>query len=240
MTQTKHIYISPVGEGELPTELVIREGAAAPVILPNKLELHGDYTAVMEWLRVNKSTLDKHVAVFSYDSNVMSLDVNTKPQFEDSIIVSATLRHNRELEAFGINKEKFYSKKDLEKLVKMNRFFFKNADENAKLLIALSKLNLKVEALINDEKDKRGNTNQGYSQNVTSDMPLDFTMSIPIYQGLPNSTFRVEICFDVTDRSIRFWLESVELKELQMDLADQIFKPQIESIRADGFVVICD
>lgn len=240
MTQTKHIYISPDGDGKLPTELVIREGAAAPVILPKHREWNGDYTSVMEWLRVNKSTLDKNVVVFTYDSSLMTLDVDTNPQFDDNIIISATLRHNRDLEAFGINKEKFFSKKDLENLVKMNRYFFKNADENAKLLIALSKLNLKVEALINDEKDKRGNTNQGYSQNVTSDMPLDFTMNIPVYNGLPKSTFRVEICFDVTDRSIRFWLESVELKELQLDLAEQIFQPQIEAIRADGFVVICD
>lgn len=237
MENQNHFYITP-SDGKT-QEVVIRHGQAAPVILPKEISIKGDFNAVSNWMATNESTLDKHQAIFTYDTAKKFLSLDTKPQFPDRIEITAYAELFKDLVAFGINQEKFRSKRELEQLVKMNRFYFSDAGEQIELLNKLQKLSLKIDAQLQDEADKRGNKNQGFSQNVTSDIPLEFKLTIPVFQGMPASTFRVEICYDVTDRTVRFWLESVELRELEYSLAEQLFGSQVEYLKQKGFVVIC-
>lgn len=54
--------------------------------------------------------------------------------------------------------------------------------------------------------------------------------------GIKPVTFRVELCYDVTEGSVKFWLESVELHEIIQQQVDAIFIEELKA--AAGFVII--
>jgi hypothetical protein len=53
-------------------------------------------------------------------------------------------------------------------------------------------------------------------------------MSIPLFKGQEPKRFRVEICFDTTEGSVKFWLESVEMAELIDIESERLLKLQAQ------------
>ena len=49
-----------------------------------------------------------------------------------------------------------------------------------------------------------------------------------MYQGQDVRSFKVEIRFDVRDRAVTYWLESVELKEIMDADRDDIIDQQLQ------------
>lgn len=222
--------------------LTVLQGEALKQMPPETISITGDIKAVNTFLAVRQKSgsgvqqIDKSKAVVLVDKKALTITLDIDPENHYGATVIAKLEESDELIPFGINTTKMFSKKELVKLIKFNKLYFESADKHAEMLLAFQKISSEVNIKANDSSDDRGNKESNFIKEVTTNAPTEFMLSIPIFKGFPESTFRVEICLDVNEGSARFWFESVELHNIKTETVDTIFKEQINN--ADGFVII--
>lgn len=217
-------------------ELIIRQGDAKPIVDPPKMALSGDINTVTAFIEKRKSVTDtgdfqkidpnKIIVVTDKKNRTIKIDLDPHNLYVPKI--TATLFLSDDLEEFGINSNKQYTRESLVKLLRFNRLAFDDYDQHAKILAAYQSFNAKAYTDIKQEADTRGNKVNNFAKTVDTDIPTEFILLIPIYKGQPAERFRVEICLDVTDAGARFWFESVELKELLQTKLEIIFNEQLK------------
>jgi hypothetical protein len=220
-------------------ELIVREGSAQVIREPKIINLTGTIEAPKEYLAKRKESgqfeaKNCHV-IFSYQKLFITLMVNESDYYGSSITGKAEV--NPELLKFGINAGKIWTKNELKQFLKMNRAFFKDVDSAMKIITNLEKFSASVQTQIDDHKDDRGNKNQHLQVKVDANIDLNFVLSMPIFIGQGNTTFQVEICFDVRDNAISIWLESPELQEAMISQRQKLIDDNIDCFREE-FVVI--
>lgn len=217
-------------------ELVIREGDALPVKEPVKINITGNIKAVGNFLKCrddNSSLLQQihsNQAIVLVDRNKMSIRLSNYPNDCYGTEITACLELSDELLKFGINTDKNYDKQALVKLLRFSRLYFDDKEKHSSLLAAYQSFIANANTDIKDEADKRGNKISNFQKKVTTNIPTDFILNVPVFKGMPAMRFRVEICLDVTDGGARFWFESVELNELIISERDRII---------DGELALC-
>ena len=223
--------------------LTILEGKALDPKHPEKIYISGDIHSVANFLAkrhaggqgVGLQKVDPERAVVLVDESKMQITLQVDPENPFGAKVTGTLEMAPELQQFGINANKQYTREEFIKLLRFNRRYF--ASDHEKLLLAYQKLQIRTASEISQESDTRGNKGMNYQKFVNSDnIPEDFILRIPVFKGFPEFTFRVEICLDATDASVRFWLESVELHELIQAKTKEIMNKELESCQ--DFVII--
>jgi hypothetical protein len=220
-------------------ELVIREGQAEIIREPKIVNLSGTIETPKEYLAKRKvsgqfEAKNCHV-IFSYQKLFITFIVNESNHFSSTITGKAEV--NPELLKFGINHSKIWTKNELKQFLKMNRAFFKDIDSAMKIITNLEKFSASVQTQIDDHKDDRGNKNQHLQVKVDANIDLNFVLSMPIFIGQANTTFQVEICFDVRDNAISIWLESPELQEAMISQRQKLIDDNIDCFKEE-FVVI--
>lgn len=228
-------------------EIIIREGDALPPVAPKKIIIAGDIKTVSSFLSKRKGLADNRNpglqqvvterTLVTVDKEKLTILLQLDPESVYGTEVTAKLEMEPELLKFSIETGKKFTQQELIKLLKYGKRWFYDPAEQQRLLLAYMKLDVKVTAdLTNDAPDGRGNRSNTFSKQVTSNIPADFIMSIPIFKGQEYKKFRVEICLDSTDGSTKFWLESVELMELVQIESEAILKTELES--CSDYVVI--
>lgn len=217
-------------------------GEALKQMPPEKILLTGDIKAVNTFLLVRQKSAggtqqpDKGRSVILVDKKSLTITLNVDPENHYGATVLARLEESDELVPFGINTLKTFTKKELVKLIKFNKLYFESAEKHSEMLLAFQKISSEVNIKANDSSDDRGNKENAFVKEVTTNAPTDFMLNIPIFKGFPSSTFKVEVCLDVNEGSARFWFESVDLHNIKTETIDTIFKEQLSN--ADGFVII--
>lgn len=160
------------------------------------------------------NTLDKKKALvtFSYENQFLKLETDPTDKFAATI--TGKLIKNPALDGFGINSQKTFTATDLVSFLKLNRIYFLDKSTCATLVAKLSNVKAEAQLKINQADDNRGNQKKSADMKVETNVPLDFTLSVPIFKGAENVKFKVEICLEVRDAEISLWLESPELQEL--------------------------
>lgn len=227
-------------EGETVKELIIREGTAESPLNnhPKQVIISGDINSITNYMIHRENLLKKETTVIVFNEVDGCIQLNADPSNNLALIIKARLETYPDLDNFGINKGKFFTQTELEQQVKMHRIWFANKDEYDKILAELARFRAKVQSEMEAAKDKRGNQTSNFSKQVTSDLSADFKLYMPLFKGMESRIFRVEICYDVTDSSVRFWLESVELFELQKGAIALTFKPQWKLFQEKQFTCI--
>jgi hypothetical protein len=229
-----------VGQGNT---LTILEGKALDPKYPERINLSGNIHSVANFLAkrhnlgqgVGLQMVDAERAVVIVDESKMQIALSLDPENPFGTKVTGTLEMAPEIQQFGINTAKQYSREEFVKLLRFNRRFF--ASDHEKLLLAYQKLQIRTASEISQESDTRGNKGMNYQKFVNSDgIPEDFILRVPVFKGFPEFTFRVEICLDTTDASVRFWLESVELHELIQSKVKEILAEELKA--CEDFVII--
>lgn len=209
---------------------------------PEKIAIFGDIKSVNTFLGVRvksgtgTQTIDKSKAVVIVDKKKLTIQLLLDPENNYGASVQGALEKSDELIPFCINQNKTFSKEELVKLIKFNRIFFDDATKHSEMLLAFQKVSSTVNIKSNDSADDRGNKERAFVKEVTTNAPTEFILNIPIFKGFENVRFRVEVCLDVTEGSVRFWFESTELHELMQKAIDTIFGQELKS--ASGFVII--
>lgn len=240
MEQSKvNIHVVPGDTGATATVIHLLEGEAPKAVNLQSVTLKGNIKAVMDFVTARPDGIDKAKAWVLMTADKGTIVLRTDENSPLGTSVEASLQPFPELAQFGINKEQFFSLKELEKMVRMQRHWFVDGDSHTQLLNQLRTFTASVQANLTQQADTRGNKNQAFSKQVTTDIATNFKLSIPVFKGMAPSSFFVDICYDISDQSVRFWLESVELYQLQQNLTLSEMDIQLKALRELGFTVIC-
>jgi hypothetical protein len=214
-----------------------------PLKPPNIIEISGDIHSVANFIKNRKDghssqAIDRNKAVVLVDkhSGTITLELDPENHFGASIV--ATLEDSEELKQFGINTGSRYNRKQLLDKLRFNRLFFQDKNQHAQVLTGLYKLRIKSETEIQQEKDNQGNKRNLVDVKTVDDGGLvkEFSMTLPLFKGFEAKNITVEICFDVLNGDVSFWLESIGLKEAMDGSVDAIFDEELKS--CEGFVII--
>lgn len=218
--------------------LTILEGKALDPKHPLSLKITGQIESVYTYLTSRRGTLqpaislqhiDKDLAVITMDEAAMTITMDVDPNHPFGTLVVGKLEFNPELNAWCINKDKQFTREQLITLLKFNRRFFADPAQHAIMMDAYQKLNLTGQTNLKNESDGRGNKDQAFKKTIdSSTIPTEFSLEMSVFKGQPKRKFRVEICLDATDASVRFWFESVELIEIIEVDRKEIFNKQVE------------
>lgn len=234
------INITPTGD-----TLTILEGKALDPKYPEKIKLIGNIQSISAFLlkryagRIGKGLqeVDKEKAVVNVDADKMNIHLDIDPENPFGAEVLAELKFTPELLAFHINGNHEFSREAMIKLLKFNKRFFADPMKQETLLESYMKLNLTGSTQIKSESDDRGNRDIQFKKNIDSqNIPKSFVLEIPIFKAQPVEKFRVDICISVTEGSVTFWFESVELVELIEERKQSIFAQELKSCQ--DFVII--
>ncbi len=215
--------------------LVLLQGKAADPINPKRqLYMGGNIRAVVDYvngMRKARVPVDPKNSIVVFDEAALTITLTTETHLHDQggVTVEAKLVHNPRLVEFGINSNKRFAVKELEKLFSFNADMFSSdphANKHGMIVASLRSFNAKVQMEIQEGGDKRGNKAQNFTKQVQTDIAESFTMVANIFKGTDHKTFSVDICYEVTDGGVKFWLESTELHQLTIAELNAQFNTQ--------------
>ena len=235
---TPHLYIQADGG-----EVVIRHGDARPEVIAKRTKLSGTITAPADWVEQKKAATyiyeeDWCHVVINRDKGTIVFRSNDEDATEGGHTITGRLELATALSALNINSKRTYTAKQLGELLKMNRSLFADREENLKTVTDLQRFRATVTQELEKGDDLKGNKLYHFEQRVETEFDLRFKLATPIWKGQEPATFGVEIRYDVTDGNVVYWLESVELKDLQDTQLDTIIDTQIARLREMGMPVI--
>ena len=232
MEQT--INIVPDKKGEL----IIRQGQAAPIALPERIKFNGVISTVSTWLSTRIETIDqkKCCVVVNKDDLLIQLLVNEKDAFSD--LYQGKLEFSKELEQLGINCEKTWDSYSLAKFFRMNRTIFENVDKAIEMAATFKKFEAKIEQQIEKIKDNRANYSSKKAQTVATNIPESIKLTIPIFKGMDPETITVE--FDIEPNNLGISLVSPQAADITKLVTDECIDKEVEDIEeiAPGIVIL--
>lgn len=229
------------------TEITIREGVAvAPLPLkePKSISLEGDIHTISNYVKIRRNEaqgiqeLNPKTIIVEANKNARTIVMRQDPEAHCSTTVTAKLEPSEELKQFGINQDRRYDRKELLKLLKFNRLFFDDKQQYNEVISGLVSIRFKTQSELQQEADGKGRrVNNDESHTVAHEGFKDkFVLSVRLFKGFENVKIEVEICWEVLNGSISFWLESVGLKEATDSAIDGIFEKELENVK--DFVII--
>jgi hypothetical protein len=209
-------------------ELIVREGQAEIIREPLKVELSGTIKAPGDFFANRKEDLKENECHVVYSKTDGKIVLTTDEGNYYGSRVTGSLRKNPDLVAFGINSGKMWSIKDLMQKLKMSRAFFPDKDECLNIVTNLSKSKIKVDTILEQETSNSGSSKNNIEVSVKSEFNLFFGLELPVFVGFDKKKFKTEICLNVRDKAVEFWLESVELEEILQSEMESIMNAEIK------------
>lgn len=210
-------------------ELVIRTGEALSVENPCQIGIQGNIDSIINWLKVRKGTFDEkkcHILV-AYDLLKMDLIIDEKEPF--NTIIESILKLSQEFKDFGINNSSLvWDPQKLSQFIKMNRSFFESKDVAAKLVSEFKDYKMKVNKVVEKNKDDRANFDEKRSQAVSSTLPENFRVKLPIFKGMQPITIELEVYIDPINLGVS--LISPETNDFIHEQTREIMDEQIKQI----------
>lgn len=220
--------------------IIIREGKALELKPPEKIKLSGDIHTVGRFLNKEHTGLqkvDNTRAIINVDRAGGEIELTLDPEDFYSPVITASLEMSDELKIWLINDKKMFTREELVKLIRFNKLHFDNADIHASVLESYQKFSAQTASEMNLANDNRGNKTLAYKKDVSTTIPTEFILNVPIFKWESKKRFRVEIAMDNTEASWRFWFESVELYEMMQTEKDAIFNQELDAFK-DQYVII--
>ena len=217
------LNITPTG-----SELVIREGKAIEAKAPKSIEITGVLDAPYQFkIGKNLEPLNCHIKIRKDKGEIHLIVQDTDPHTTHKI--SGALTYDTILDQFHINKEKRWAVQEFLKFIKMMKYFFADKAAHTKLIESLQKWSVKVERVINEHNDNKGNSNFQLETKVREvELLSKFDLNIPIFQGYEKKKFTVEIGLDPKNIDVNLFLISDELFELEIRERESLIADAIE------------
>jgi hypothetical protein len=217
------------------TEIILREGKANDVHIPGAIEV-AEFTidAVTEYL--SKKGVDSEAIPDSYiwystdvDNSEPFIQLQYSVRREKPDVVHGKLSIHPDLKKFGINGGGRFTTHELANFIRLHRHFFESKDTAMALVKELQNFKARVDKEIEKAADNRGNMALQVKQTVISNVPLDFTLYLPIFKGMDKVSVKCEIDIDAADLACS--LVSPDLKEMIDVQSEAIIKKELDAIR---------
>lgn len=153
-----------------------------------------------------------HLKIFNADGKI-ELVVQDQNPYTTHTIVGKLTEDTRLLE-WAINSTKRWSVRDFVNFIKARRFHFTQGDDCTKMIGSLNNWNAKIETIIQEHRDdKTGASLSHLEKRVEKEKGLvdSFSLTLPIFQGYPKLSFKVEIGVEPTANSVQLFLMSEDL-----------------------------
>lgn len=217
--------------------LVIREGKALELAHPLPINLKGTLEAPIQFLTGKKDTDiykagDCHLEIFK-DKGELKL-VMLERSAHSKIEITGALTVDTILQQFKINSDHRWTVQEFLKFIKTMRFYFADRAAHTKLIQSMQKWQVKVERVITEHNDNRGNSNfqleTKVQQSTTGDDGLvtKFDLNIALFQGYEKHKLSVEIGLDPKATSVQLYLISDDLIELEIAQREKLIAAELK------------
>lgn len=201
-----------------PGDYTIRTGEAEDIRYPEPIKINGVIESPAQFLKGKKIEEEKaHIRIYNQEGKI-ELFVNDTDD-KSMHVISGSLTKNKDLAEFQINSLTHRFPVDaFLRFIKTKRYFFKNKEQHAKLVMNMQSWNAKIETVLVNANDQKGNSNFQIEQKVRAVEGFvdKFDLRIPIYQADEAMDFTVEIGLDPKNTAVNLYLFSDELFELEM------------------------
>jgi hypothetical protein len=220
-------------------EIIIREGDALPAKANKSILINGVLSAPFQFLegkRYIRKDEDIHLQVFNSTGTLVLRVGDQDPHTEH--VITGSLSKDKVLESFGINSpNKTYPVREFIKFIKPLRYYFADPARHTALIESLQKWSVKVERVIVDHNDLKGNTNFQLETKVkeVEGFVGKFDLNIPIFQGYPKLKFSVEIGFEPKNSTVDLFLVSDELFELEIQTREKLISEEVAKFSEFAF-----
>lgn len=220
-----------LGEGvdiSKPIEVILREGEAPkaqeqlPIKAPESISLDGVIDMPLKWLEKRIDTIDQKKANIKVDREKMtvSLTIN-EDDFYTKNILTGKIQFSDTYSKFGINNaETVWTPNQLGQFLRLNRGVFEDKPNALVLISNLKNFTAKAKSEIQKQKDPSGSTADIYKQQVESNLPKSFTVSMPIFKGTAKQVIEVEFDHHVMNGEVYLQLVSPGANELTNEYRD--------------------
>ncbi len=223
-------------------ELIIRTGEAQPHEPKVAVALNGTIESVLDFAKKREKEINKqqsHV-IINRKSQSITLKINegNGKNYETSeYTISGKMVLHEYIEELKINKQGSFTIPQLINLFKLNRRFFASRGDHAQMVSALTNFQAKTEIEFANTNDFKGSTANSKITKVKHDVPLNFEMKIPVFEGMEEVQFRVEIEVVPENGSLSCSFISVECAEL-IDAAVKETFNKVKTELADYVLIV--
>lgn len=212
---------------------------SAPV--PNNqqsVNISGGIDSVSNYLSSVKSKLSAFDPLYSIvlvDSS--SIKFKGTLNFEFGVTVNGSIVRNKIISQLGINEDKMYIPKDLEKKLRFLKHYFKNDSEYLDTISRLKQVSIKTKGIV--ESENSTNKSKELKERVHDFNPITFNININLFEGYRKRyTFPVVIYADVTDAGAKLWLEAIDLDSICDKISIEKIESELKLISEFGFPII--
>lgn len=225
--------------GEKPIEVIIRKGEAAPAQAPletkapESIDVAGVISTPLEWLKKRVGTIDQKQANILVDREAMTiiLTVNER-DFYNKAKIKGAVEFSEVFAKFGINDPACgWEPAKLGQFLRLNRCLFEDKASCIQLVSILKNFTAKCQSEIQKMRDPSGSVAEVYRNNVESNLPQSFVVSMPIFKGTAKETIEVEFDHYLRDSSVMLQLVSPGANEVTESYRDRIIDSTLAEIR---------
>lgn len=213
------------------TEIVVREGKANDVHIPNGIQYKDlSIDAVKEYLSklTDSEKLEVEDSFITYSTEKRYIELAFSVRRENPDLIRGVIVLHPDLEKFEINQGKRQTPHQLADFIRMNRHYFETKDQAIKLESTLRNFTAEVDKKLEASDDKRANIKASIVQTVKTSIPESFVIKIPVFVGSDAISVNVEVDINSTDLSCS--LMSPDLKSLIETESVAIIKNQLKEI----------
>ena len=217
-------------------ELIVRHGDALPLREPKVISLSGVITSPADYYEKKKKNiepLDCNV-VANYTSRRITLTLSEQSYYAGTI--TGSLEIHPDLKKLEVNGTKYYTEKELYKTLNFQGRYFQNKEVYTDLIEKLKKFKASVQQEFVNQDSLKGAAAISKLTNITTDIPLNFILAMPVFSGFDPKTFEVSINVTAQDGEVKFYMERIALNDIISTETESIFEKQIARLK--DFVII--
>lgn len=211
--------------------LEIRTGEAQVIEYPVKVEINGVTSAPFEFFqkRINLADLhDKNKVHLLVDKTDGVLILVMDENYQKGTVVRGSVQKNKFLEEFTINTDTTFNANDLAKLLKTRKIWFTDPLQCGNIVHNLQHFKAQWSTMIQSVNNQKGITVDSLARTLESEVPLSFSLTIAPYKGMEQRTFTVDVCVEYDGSHIEFYLESVDLMTIQLEMKVKEIEDQVK------------
>lgn len=137
---------------------------------------------------------------------------------DDGTKITGSVQPNKYLTGLHINDEEMFGADELAKLLKVNKTWFTDPKQCGDMVHNLQHFEAEWTTRVSKVDNLKGNTLSKLEHTLKSEVPLGFSLTIEPFKGFERKTFKVEINVQYNGDEIEFYLESIDLMQLQLEL----------------------
>lgn len=211
-------------------ELIIRTGQAITLNEITPIKLNGTITSVLDFEEKRRSEINNLKAHVIINRKNGTVNFITQEDEKIGCDITGTMILHEYIKMLKINEGGGFTIQQVVNLLKLNRRFFASREVHAAMMNSLTNFQAKTEIEFSKADDFKGSVANSKIVKVKHEVPLSFTMKIPVFEGEEPTEFLVDIEVTPDNGSLTCAFISVDLVEIIEATKDETMKKVKEQL----------